>query len=173
MMDNTKTAAKSFHRVLADHARERPDKIFVHGIEQDKLLTFRALYSLSNRFAHFLEDRELGANDRVLLLAENSVEFLAVFAATLRYGATIATVHVEMNHAHLAEIIDAIAPKIVLYQDGLGLESVLAGLPGSKFRVGDWQEGGGSTATTWKAAPVRTIRASSSIPPAQWRSPRA
>jgi acyl-coenzyme A synthetase/AMP-(fatty) acid ligase len=150
MMETKQTAAKSFHRVLADHARMRPDNVFVHGIEQDKSLTFRALYALSNRFAHFLEEHDLGANDRVLLLAENSVEFLAMFAATLRYGATIATVHVEMNHAHLAEIVAAIAPKIVLYQEGLGLESIVAGLPGGKFRLGEWQEGrsqrgGGST----------------------------
>jgi acyl-coenzyme A synthetase/AMP-(fatty) acid ligase len=145
MTETKQTAAKSFHRVLADHARMRPDNVFVYGIEQDKSFTFRALFALSNRFAHFFEGHDLGANDRVLLLAENSVEFFAVFAATLRYGATIATVHVEMNHAHLAEIVTAIAPKIVLYQEGLGLERIVAELPGIKFRLGDWQERGGST----------------------------
>ena len=83
MTETKQTAAKSFHRVLADHARMRPDSVFVYGIEQDKSFTFRALFALSNRFAHFFEGHDLGANDRVLLLAENSVEFFAVFAATL------------------------------------------------------------------------------------------
>ncbi len=145
MTDIPEIEAKSFHRVLADHARAQPENIFVHSVDQDKSLTYRALYALSNRFAHFLEERGFDANDRVLLLAENSVEFLAVFAATLRYGATIATVHVEMNHAHLAEIVAAIAPKIILYQKGLGLEEALAGSPAPRLSLGEWQESGDST----------------------------
>tara|TARA_R110000787_G_scaffold286352_1_gene404336 strand:- start:2529 stop:4115 length:1587 start_codon:yes stop_codon:yes gene_type:complete len=137
--------AKSFHQVLAGHARTQPENVFVHCVDQDKSLTYGALYALSNRFAGFLKERGLGANDRVLLLAENSVENLAVFAATLRYGATLATVHVEMNQAHLAEIVAAIAPRIVLYQEGLGLEEVIEGAEGEAVPLGDWNADGGST----------------------------
>lgn len=136
--------AKSFHQVVAERAREQPDDIYVHCIDQDKSLTYGALYALSNRFARFLKGHGLGANDRVLLLAENSVENLAVFVSTLRYGATIATVHVEMNRAHMAEILAAIAPKIVLYQEGLGLDDIVAGTAGIHVPLGEWRDGGGS-----------------------------
>jgi acyl-coenzyme A synthetase/AMP-(fatty) acid ligase len=138
-------SAKSFHSVIAGHAREIPEKVYVRCIDQDKSLTYGALYALSNRFAHFLKSQGLGANDRVLLLAENSVENLAVFVSTLRYGATLATVHVEMNQAHLKEIVDAISPKVVLYQEGLGLEDIVAGTSGESFPLGEWREEGGST----------------------------
>ena len=121
---------RSFHAIVAEHARRAPERIYVHCVEQAKSFSYGALYSVSNKIARFLKSRGFKANDRVLLLAENSVENLAVFVATLRYGATIATVHVEMNQAHLAEIIRAVNPKLVLVQEGLGLERLADGAPG-------------------------------------------
>ncbi len=133
---------RSFHDIVASHAAETPDRVYVHCIDQDKSLTYGQLYGLSNRMAHFFKDAGLRANDRVLLLAENSVENLAVFVSTLRYGATLAAVHVEMNQSHLAEIIAAVAPKIVLYQEGLGLENLRDGAQGDWHVLGDWSPGG-------------------------------
>jgi acyl-coenzyme A synthetase/AMP-(fatty) acid ligase len=136
---------RSFHDIVADNAKRWPDRIYVHCIDQDKSLTYGQLYGLSNRMARFLQDAGLHANDRVLLLAENSVENLAIFVSTLRYGATLATVHVEMNQAHLAEIITAISPRIVLYQGGLGLENLRDGAPGDWHVLGDWFPDGSSS----------------------------
>ncbi len=135
---------RSFHDIVADHSGRWPDRVYVHCIDQNKSLTYGALHALSNRIAHFLKDRGLAANDRVLLLAENSVENLAMFVATLAYGATIATIHVEMNRAHLAEIIGAVNPKLVLFQDGLGLEDLAAGAPGEWMVLGNWAQDRGT-----------------------------
>ena len=129
---------RSFHAIVAGNAKRWPGRTYAHCIDQDKSITYGQLYALSNRMARFFQGAGLGANDRVLLLAENSVENLAVFVSTLRYGAALATVHVEMNQAHLAEIIAAISPKIVLYQDGLGLEVLRDGAPGAWHVLGDW-----------------------------------
>lgn len=129
---------RSFHAIVADNARRWPDRVYVHCIDQQKSLTFGELYALSNRIARFLKGRGFHADDRVLLLAENSVENLAVFVSVLRYGATIATVHVEMNQVHLAEIIRAVNPKLVLYQESLGLEALRdAGAPGEWIALGE------------------------------------
>lgn len=136
---------RSFHDLVATHAAQSPDRVYVHCIDQDKSLTYGELYGLSNRMARFFQRCGLRANDRVLLLAENSVENLAAFVSTLRYGATLATVHVAMNQAHLAEIIAAVAPKIVLYQDGLGLEALQARAPGDWHVLGNWSPAGAST----------------------------
>jgi acyl-coenzyme A synthetase/AMP-(fatty) acid ligase len=136
---------RSFHDMVAGNARRWPERVYVHCIDQDKSLTYGELYGLSNRMARFFQGAGLSANDRVLLLAENSVEYLVVFVSTLRYGATLATVHVEMNQAHLAEIIAAISPEIVLYQDGLGLEELRKGAPGDWHVLGDWSPDGAST----------------------------
>ena len=72
---------RSFHEIVADNARRWPDRVYVHCIDQDKSLTYGQLYGLSNRIARYLKESGLGANDRVLLLAENSVETLAVFVS--------------------------------------------------------------------------------------------
>ena len=136
---------RSFDEIVAGHAKTAPDRVYVHSIDQNKSLTYGQLYALSNRFAGFLHDMALKANDRVLLLAENSIENLAIFVSTLRYGATLATVHVEMNQSHLAEIISAIDPQVVFYQQGLGLKRLRDGAPCGWHPLGDWQADGGST----------------------------
>ena len=137
------TAAESFHDIVVRHARERPDAIYVHSIDQDQALTYGELRVLGDRIAALLADRGLRANDRVLLLAENSVEFHAVFVGVLRYGATIVTVNVDMNRSHLAEIIGAVRPKLVLYQPGLGVE-VPAGRGGGRWiEIGAWRSRAG------------------------------
>ncbi len=137
MAEDTDTY-RSFHDIVAHNGRRWPDRVYVHCIDQDRSLSYGALYPLSYRIARFLLRNRLGAYVRVLLLDENSVEFLAVFVSTLRYGATIATVHVEMNRAHLAEIVRAVNPKLVLYQDGLGLEALKTGAPGEWMELGQW-----------------------------------
>ena len=136
---------RSFHDIVAGHAAQTPDRVYVHCIDQDKSLTYGQLHGLSNRMARFFQRAGLGANDRVLLLADNSVENLAVFVSTLRYGATLATVHVEMNRSHIAEIIAAISPSIVLYQEGLKLEELRHDSPGDWHALGDWFPEGSST----------------------------
>ena len=135
---------RSFREIVAENARRWPDRVYVHCIDQDKALTYGALYRLANRFARLLKRKGFGAGDRVLLLAENSVENLAAFVGTLRFGATLATVNFGMNEPHLREIIDAVAPKLVLYQEGLGLERFADG-GGREWRaLGEWYEVGGT-----------------------------
>lgn len=138
-MDEAGDGYRSFHEIVAANARAWPERAYVHCIDQGKSLSYGALYGLSNRVARFLKGQGLGAGDRVLLLAENSVENLAVFVSVLRFGGTIATVHVEMNRAHMAEILHAVNPAIVLYQEGLGLDSLReANAPGDWRPLGEW-----------------------------------
>src|SRR3954466_6994829 len=110
------TAVTSFHEIVVRHAVERPDAVYVHSIDQDKALTYGQLRAVCDGLAAFLADAGVAANDRVLMLADNSVEFHALFVGVLRYGATIVTLNVDLNQAHLAEILDAIQPKIVIVQ---------------------------------------------------------
>jgi acyl-CoA synthetase (AMP-forming)/AMP-acid ligase II len=139
MADNAFDSYRSFHDIVRDNAARWSDRTYVHCIDQGKALSYGQLYALSNRMARFLKGRSIVADDRVLLLAENSVENLAVFVSVLRYGATVATVHVEMNRSHMAEIVRAVAPKVVLYQEGLGIEALNDGTaPGEWRALGEW-----------------------------------
>jgi acyl-coenzyme A synthetase/AMP-(fatty) acid ligase len=139
--ETSRTDCPSFRDVLAGNARSWPDRPYVVSIDQEgRALSYGQLWRLSNRIAHYLASAGIGAGDRVLLLAENSIENMAVFVSVLRHGATLATVHVEMNRAHLAEIVRAIAPKLVLYQDGLGLDALREEAPPGDWRpLGEWR----------------------------------
>jgi acyl-coenzyme A synthetase/AMP-(fatty) acid ligase len=147
MREAQTTDYKPVRRLLAEQAEMFGDKPYMVSIDQDeKILSYRNLHRLGNRMAHYFQERGLKANDRVLMLSENSAEFLAVFLGVQRYGATVATANVEMNRAHIAEIISAVAPKFLLVQEGIGLEE-LQGHAGDAewMSLGEWKEDGGST----------------------------
>jgi acyl-CoA synthetase (AMP-forming)/AMP-acid ligase II len=138
------TAITSFHEIVVRHAVERPDAVYVHSIDQDKDLTYGQLRAVSDGLAAVLADAGLAANDRVLMLAENSVEFHALFVGVLRYGATIVTLNVDMHQAHLAEIIDAIQPKIVIVQAGIAPETAAGSRHGRWIEMGTWHPHNGT-----------------------------
>jgi acyl-coenzyme A synthetase/AMP-(fatty) acid ligase len=134
--------AASFHDIVARHAAERPDEVYVYSIDQDKNLTFGQLGAIGDGLAAFLAEAGVGANDRVLMLAENSVEFHALFVGVLRYGATIVTVNVDMNQTHLTEIVGAVKPKLLIVQAGIAFKAPLG--VGRMVEMGAWQPSGGS-----------------------------
>ncbi len=138
---------RSTHALIAMNAERHPDKIYAVSVDQDgKSLTYGELRDVTNRIAGYLGDIGFEKHDRLLVLAGNSIEFFAAYLGTLRYGATLATVHVETNRAQLARICRAIDPKIVLYQDGLGLEGLRdGGAPGEWMALGEWAADGGGT----------------------------
>jgi len=132
--------------VIAEQASRLADKTYVHSIDQDKSLTYAELFRLGNRMAQYFRDRGIKANDRIVMLSENSVEFFAVFLGVQRFGATIATANVEMNRDYLTEIVALVAPKLVLVQDGLGLEGLRDRSGGAEWmEIGAWSPEGGST----------------------------
>jgi acyl-coenzyme A synthetase/AMP-(fatty) acid ligase len=141
------TDYKSVRTLLAEQAATFGDKPYMVSIDQnEKALTYDALYRLGNHMAHFFGERGLKPNDRVLMLSENSVEFVAVFLGVQRCGATIATANVEMNRAHIGEILHAVDPVLVLVQEGLGLEELRdPAMAANWIMLGEWNETGGST----------------------------
>ena len=75
------------------------------------------------RFATLLRERGLGRNDRVALLANNSIEHLLCYFGVMAAGATVCTVHIEMNRNQLGNIFERLRPRLILYQDGLPVAS--------------------------------------------------
>ena len=123
---------------LYQGAGRDPDRVLVHSIEQEKSITWGEMASISRRTGQYLAAAGVGANDRVVLLSGNSIEHLAVYIGVMAYGATICTIQVEMNAAHLAEIFAAIGPKFIIAESGVDLGDTIS------IDLGDWQPGGGS-----------------------------
>jgi acyl-coenzyme A synthetase/AMP-(fatty) acid ligase len=121
-------------------ADRHPDKPYIHSVDDGRTLTFGELRQLTRRIATFLRRRGIGANDRIAILSANSIEHLATYFGVMAYGATICTIHVEMNRRHLDNILARLKPRLVLHQDGLGLDDLLAQVSGPRLALGDWRQ---------------------------------
>ncbi len=116
---------------IATGAARHPGKPFLIGVEDGRIVTYAGLRDLTARIGAALAARGIGRDDRVALLADNSPEHLATYLGTLAAGATICTIHVEMNARHFAAILPSLSPRLVLCEAGQGLEAEVhaAGAP--------------------------------------------
>ena len=140
---------------LAAAAHMFPGKPDLVSVEDGRAISYGALARLSARIAGLLAARGIGANDRVVLLANNSLEHLAAYVGVLSAGATICTVHLEMNRAYLDALLPALAPRLVLFEEGLDLDALIARTGGEWRPLGRWTEDGGEGFFADLAGPAR------------------
>jgi acyl-coenzyme A synthetase/AMP-(fatty) acid ligase len=95
-------------------ARLHPDKPYVVSVEHGRVITFAEFARLVHRIGSFLKRVGIATNDRVALLAGNSIEHVACYVGVMAYGATICAVHVEMNRRHLGRILGQLRPRLSL-----------------------------------------------------------
>ncbi|MGB7037855.1 MAG: class I adenylate-forming enzyme family protein, partial [Xanthobacteraceae bacterium] len=121
---------------IARGAVRDPDKPWVIAAEDGRSVTYGQLRDIVGRFASFLRQRGLGRNDRVALLANNSIEQLLCYLGVMAAGATICTIHVEMNRNQLGNIFERLKPQLILSQDGLQLGDLLTRTTVPRLRLG-------------------------------------
>ncbi len=126
-------------------AARAPDKPYIVGAEDGSAISYGELRALTRRMAAVLGRRGIGTNHRVVLLANNSIEHLACYLGVMAYGATICTIHVEMNRNHLDNIFARLKPNLVLCQEGLGLDDLLAGVSAPRLPLGQWNASAAGT----------------------------
>src|SRR5579864_7913183 len=124
------------HHWIARAARAAPDKPWVVAADDGRTASYGQLREAVGRFATFLRQRGFGPNDRVALLANNSIEQLLCYFGVMANGATLCTVHVEMNRNQLGNIFERLKPKLILYQDDLQLDDLLAATSAPRLRIG-------------------------------------
>jgi len=123
---------------IARAAQRDPEKPWIVCADDGRTVSYRELRDVTARVAAALHKRGIGRNDRVALLADNSIEHLLCYFGVMAYGATICTVHVEMNRNQLDNIFARLAPSLVLHQDGLGLDDLLASVSAPRLLLGRW-----------------------------------
>jgi acyl-CoA synthetase (AMP-forming)/AMP-acid ligase II len=128
-------------------ARLYPDKPYIVSVEDGRAIAFGEFARLVRRIGGFLDRAGIGTNDRVALLAVNSIEHVACYVGVMAYGATICTVHVEMNRRHLGGILAQLKPRLALCDDDFAPDDMPDGAP--CFRLGRWDV---PAAGTWFAA---------------------
>jgi long-chain acyl-CoA synthetase len=92
------------HDWIARSALAAPDKTWVVSADDGRSVSYGQLHETVGRFATLLRQRGLGPNDRVALLANNSIEQLLCYFGVMANGATLCTIHVEMNRNQLDNI---------------------------------------------------------------------
>jgi acyl-CoA synthetase (AMP-forming)/AMP-acid ligase II len=100
-------------------ARLHPDKPYVVSVEDGRTITFGEFAGVVRRIGSFLDRAGIRTSDRVALLTGNSIEHVACYVGVMAYGATICTVHVEMNRRHVGRILAQLKPRLVMHDDDL------------------------------------------------------
>ncbi|MEE9282041.1 MAG: class I adenylate-forming enzyme family protein [Myxococcota bacterium] len=142
---STRGAASTFLTWLTQNAERSPHKVFIHSIDQNTAITHAEMLRLCHQIGNYLAARGVRANDRVALLSHNSLEHVAAYLGVMAYGATICTIHLEMNSLHLPDILRALQPRWVLVEGGLGVDALRAEAPGEWMPLGTWGRGDAET----------------------------
>jgi long-chain acyl-CoA synthetase len=130
---------------IARAAARSPQKPWVIAADDGRTVDYARLRDFVGRFAAWLKRRGIRPNDRVALLADNSIEQLLCYFGVMAAGATVCTVHVEMNRNQLGDIHDRLKPKLILYQDSLRLDEVLGAVPSPRLAIGRHDAPGADT----------------------------
>ncbi len=130
MADISQSAGPDLIREWIDRAaRLDPDKPYIVSVEDGRTISFGAFAELVGRIGGFLAGEGIVTNDRIALFAGNSIEHVACYVGVMAYGATICTVHVEMNRGHLGRIAAQLAPRLAIHDDDVARDDLPAGVP--------------------------------------------
>jgi acyl-coenzyme A synthetase/AMP-(fatty) acid ligase len=99
--------------LLEQHARQRPEKVFIESPDQSSRITFGDFEALTRRVANFLAQEGVRLGDRVSILSDNAIEALVVFWGALRAGVIVNPIHVEIREKHVSQILHDVAPTLV------------------------------------------------------------
>jgi long-chain acyl-CoA synthetase len=125
--------------LLEEHARRRPDKIFIHSPDQGSSISFGEFEELTRRFVNFLAGEGIGRGERISLLADNGIEALIVFWGGLRAGVIVNPVNVEIREKHVSQILREVAPRAVFWSRELASDPRSLGASDAPaFAFGAW-----------------------------------
>ena len=129
---------ESIRAVLDRHARERPAKMALHALDQEKSITFGELHDMADRVARRLVEQGIGKGDRVALLSDESLEKLILWLGVWRIGAVVAPLNIEMNIAYVSELLQTVEPKLTLWHDDLDGAAMTEEIGGNIIRFSGW-----------------------------------
>src|SRR5215467_405021 len=139
------SGSKLLRSWIARAAARTPQKPWVIAADGGRTVDYAGLRAIVGHFATFIANYGIGPNDRVALLADNSIEQLLCYFGVMAAGATVCTIHVEMNRNQLPGILDRLKPKLILYQDGSRLDEALAGGGAPRLAIGHHDAPGAET----------------------------
>jgi benzoate-CoA ligase family protein len=81
---------------------------------EDKQYTFNELCELTNRLGNVLKQLGVGFQERVLLILQDSPEWLAAWFATMKIGAVVAHAYTYLQPSDYDYLVNYVQPKLVV-----------------------------------------------------------
>src|SRR5436190_882693 len=121
--------------IVRRRARHRPEKTaYVIGSER---VTYRRLDATANRLAHTLRALGVGRGDRVATLAENRVEYPAIYFAAAKLGAIHVPVNFRYRTGEVRYVLAQSEASVLLHADRFAgtVEEVRGALPALRHAI--------------------------------------
>jgi len=100
------------HHFLEHSARAYPDKIaLIHG---DVRATYSEINNRANNLAHWLIENDVSKGDRVVLLFENSLEYVVSYYGALKAGAVVVPLSTGIKPESLRPLLKELDPSIMI-----------------------------------------------------------
>jgi len=100
------------HHFLERSAAVSPQAIAV--VHQKSRKSYEDLNRLANQLAHDLIASDLAPGDRVVLVCENSLEYVFCYYGILKAGGIVVSLNTEMKPAGIAELLNELRPKVLI-----------------------------------------------------------
>ena len=91
----------SVFQQLKRNASRAPTSPALVSLEIDDSITWKELLDWCSFVSQFLQELEIKANDKVLVLGENSIENLILYYGIQAFGATYCTINTDINKNHI------------------------------------------------------------------------
>lgn len=96
----------------------RPDQVAVEEAETGRLLTYGQLDRSANALsAHLVMDHGLEKGDRIVILAENCLEYVAFFSAAQKTGTILVPLNYRLAAPEIAYLINNADPQLIIIED--------------------------------------------------------
>lgn len=100
------------HSFIDNAAQVQPDRIAV--IHDPQRLSYFQLFSMVNRLGAFMQENGIARGDRIALLLENSIEYVAAYYASLKVGAVAAPLNPSLKPDGLQYLVDDLEPTCIV-----------------------------------------------------------
>ncbi|MEQ8703917.1 MAG: long-chain fatty acid--CoA ligase [Phaeodactylibacter sp.] len=100
---------------IAKWALYSPNKVAVREAETGRVLTYGQLDRLSDALCAYLQEQYgIKMGDHIALLAENNLEYIALFAAMQRMGFVLVPLNYRLAAAEIDYLLQDAAPKLII-----------------------------------------------------------
>ena len=100
------------HHFLERSTALNPDKVAL--IHEGTRATYAEINSKANRLAHWLLEQGIKQGDRIVLLLDNSLEYVVSYYGSLKTGAAVVPLSGDLKPEGLKPLLDELEPKIVI-----------------------------------------------------------